>query len=308
MLAQADQMLHDFVFLIGPLYGVKKCTMNAHLLQHLAYYVRKCGLLWCYSCFAFEGFNKFIKALVHGTHHAAEQIACALGLTLGLRKFVRNVLESPIVNKSVKKVLRKFSGVKIEDRGVKTNVSCGYFLGRQKKIATLSEDIQTFSKIILLNRGLCSEDSSLSFFGRFVNTEGNLFYSRLHAQTKKINSTVIEYFQPDGQINFGVICAFIKVDETNAQFFYIIHKLIEVHQTVLYQGHNLDVDMYSPEVKRVLMTYERKNVVTHHKMFQHELGNMDIIELEQIHRKCISLDFLEEFWVISSFPNNIEPH
>ena len=70
MLTEADQLLHDFILLIEPLCGYKKYTMNAHLLQHLAFYVQKRGVLWCYKLFFFEGVNAFIKALVHGTHHA----------------------------------------------------------------------------------------------------------------------------------------------------------------------------------------------------------------------------------------------
>ncbi|CAH3181485.1 unnamed protein product, partial [Porites evermanni] len=38
-LRHADSMLQDSVLLMGILYGPTQCTMNIHLLQHLAYYV-----------------------------------------------------------------------------------------------------------------------------------------------------------------------------------------------------------------------------------------------------------------------------
>ena len=47
-LRHADSMLQDFVLLMGILYGPTQCTMNSHLLQHLAYYVceeDRCGLI-----------------------------------------------------------------------------------------------------------------------------------------------------------------------------------------------------------------------------------------------------------------------
>ena len=71
-LEQADGMLQDFVLLMAILYAPTQCTMNVHLLQHLAYYVLRRGPLWAYSCFAFESMNAFIKPLVHRTHHAME--------------------------------------------------------------------------------------------------------------------------------------------------------------------------------------------------------------------------------------------
>ena len=81
-LRHADSMLQDFVLLMGILYGPTQCTMNIHLLQHLAYYVSRRGPLWAYSCFAFESMNAFIKPLVHGTHHPMEQIGCGLDYVL----------------------------------------------------------------------------------------------------------------------------------------------------------------------------------------------------------------------------------
>ena len=36
-LTLADSMFQDFVILMGILYGATLCTMNIHLLQHLAY-------------------------------------------------------------------------------------------------------------------------------------------------------------------------------------------------------------------------------------------------------------------------------
>ena len=88
-LQEADAMLQDFVLLMATLFDTTKCTTNIHILQHLASYATRRGPLWAYSCFAFENMNAFMKPLVHGTHHAKEQIGCALGLFHGLMDFVR---------------------------------------------------------------------------------------------------------------------------------------------------------------------------------------------------------------------------
>ena len=62
----AEQMLHDFCILLPELYGESSCTANAHLLSHLAKYVRLWGLLWTHSAFGFENKNGQLKHLFHG--------------------------------------------------------------------------------------------------------------------------------------------------------------------------------------------------------------------------------------------------
>lgn len=111
-LRQAETMLQDFVLLMGILYGPTKCTMNVHLLQHFAYYVSRRGPLWAYSCFAFESMNAFIKPLVHGTHHAMEQIGCAIGLCFGLSNFTKSILQKSdtCIPKDSKLLLRSLTG------------------------------------------------------------------------------------------------------------------------------------------------------------------------------------------------------
>ena len=44
-LQEADAMLQDFVLLMAILFDTTKCTMNIHILQHLASYVARRGAL-----------------------------------------------------------------------------------------------------------------------------------------------------------------------------------------------------------------------------------------------------------------------
>lgn len=103
-LQEADAMLQDFVLLMAALYGTTKCTMNIHILQHLASYVARRGPLWAYSCFTFEHMNAFMKPLVHGTHHPKEQIGCALALCYGLVEFIKQRLADKTLPKEAKTV------------------------------------------------------------------------------------------------------------------------------------------------------------------------------------------------------------
>ena len=56
-----------------PTTGVKSCTMNIHLLSHLADCVYNWGPLWSYSCF-FETMNYHLKKHFHGTKYMSKQV------------------------------------------------------------------------------------------------------------------------------------------------------------------------------------------------------------------------------------------
>ena len=62
----AKQILINFCVLLPELYGESSYTANAHLLLHLAKYVRLWGPLWTHSSFGFENINGQLKHLFHG--------------------------------------------------------------------------------------------------------------------------------------------------------------------------------------------------------------------------------------------------
>lgn len=70
----AEQMLNDFCILLPDLYGESSCTANAHLLTHLAKYVRLWGPLWTHSTFGFESKNGQLKYLFHGKCNITHQL------------------------------------------------------------------------------------------------------------------------------------------------------------------------------------------------------------------------------------------
>ena len=133
--------------------------------------------------FSFEGFSAFIKALIHGTHHAATQIACALGFTLGIKKYVGNILSSPVVSIPIKNILKKLSSIKEYSKGVKTRVFMEITLEKQSKSNCLDEGKETFIKLSFLSDGTFS-DPNISYFGRFVSDSGQMYY--FHINTDKV--------------------------------------------------------------------------------------------------------------------------
>ena len=133
-LSSADSMLQDFILLMGILYAPTKCTMNVHLLQHLAYYFSRRGPIWAYSCFAFEGKNAFIKPLVHGMHHEVEQIGCTIGHCFGLSNLTNDVLANANVPKDSKRLIRSLTGYSRSNYRTSSRIEGGYLCEKHSNV------------------------------------------------------------------------------------------------------------------------------------------------------------------------------
>ena len=305
-LVTANQMLKDFVILAENLCGVKRCPMNVHQLTHLSFYVLKRGPLWAYSCFAFEGFNAVIKSLVHGTHHAAEQIGCALGLSLGLARLVEKIFcDFIFLPPKVKKLLCKFSGTKLKKSNTKTSIDHGAFLGKPKLPTSVDENIFEVIRNITTQKGwaMCPTANSTSFYSRFVSDKGHLFYYLIHKESKKFNSTVIEY-QTNNKTAFGVIHSFIELNTSNKGLC-VIYQLNQIEQDFNYIDR-IDDETLDNETQEIVNKYKGKSIIQHQYFVNNAMGSLDVIPTKDIIHKCILID--ENLWVLSKFPNCIEPH
>ncbi|XP_071855315.1 uncharacterized protein [Apostichopus japonicus] len=76
-------ILVKFVLQMKELYGAHNMSYNVHLLLHLADTVRNCAPLWSNSCFPFEGYNRKIKSLFHGTRYIQAHDCSKLYITAG---------------------------------------------------------------------------------------------------------------------------------------------------------------------------------------------------------------------------------
>ena len=140
-LTLADEMLKDFCLLYPIFYGAYSCSMNFHLVRHLVYYVFRRGPLWAYSCFAFESLNAYIKGLVHGTHHAIDQITCALGLYYGLPGYAKKLSEMRNVPKKAKTLLLSLLSIKKDKKSKIVKIDAGFLSSRVSGDGTISQDV-----------------------------------------------------------------------------------------------------------------------------------------------------------------------
>lgn len=90
----AEQMLVDFCILLPELYGESSCTANAHLMIHLAKYVRLWGPLWTHSAFGFESKNGQLKHLFHGKTDIVHQILFNIDVSYTLQQVHSQLVET----------------------------------------------------------------------------------------------------------------------------------------------------------------------------------------------------------------------
>ena len=75
MIWQNKIMLKDFYTLLPELYGNQSCTINAHLLIHILYFVHQWGPCWTYSALSFESNNGALKRMIYFTRRVAEELS-----------------------------------------------------------------------------------------------------------------------------------------------------------------------------------------------------------------------------------------
>lgn len=109
-LRNADQMLPDFVLLMGVLYGPTNCTRIVHL-QHISHITcPEEDRLGHTAVLPLKVWMHSFKPLVHKTYHAMEQSGSVVGLCFGLSTFTKQILLKTDVPKEKKRLLRGLTG------------------------------------------------------------------------------------------------------------------------------------------------------------------------------------------------------
>lgn len=212
-LQEADAMLQDFVLLMATLYGITKCTINIHILQHLASYVARRGPLWAYSCFTFEHMNAFMKPLVHGTHHPKEQIG---PFVMGWWSSLSNDLRTRHCLKR-QRLLKRLNDYPREKSRASVKIAEGYFSQKNTAKAPDVDNILTLARVYFIVNN-CQEDydnRNVEIFYIFENKYGQRFSSIMYERARKTDCSVIEYTDESGHICFGKIQCFLRINSTN---------------------------------------------------------------------------------------------
>ncbi|KAJ8022423.1 hypothetical protein HOLleu_37316 [Holothuria leucospilota] len=109
-ISMCEIVLTKFVIGMEELYGIEHMTYNVHLMLHLSKTVQLWGPLWSNSCFPFEGYNRKIKSLFHGTRYVQAQIAQNFTVMRLLRIKVERlpVDTSPVILQCIQDLLRGY--------------------------------------------------------------------------------------------------------------------------------------------------------------------------------------------------------
>ena len=159
----ANEMLNDFYNLLPDLYGITSCTMNAHALSHLAYFVRHWGPLWTHSAFSFENMNGALTNMIHSTRKVAKQLSFTIDAKIKLQ-FISNFLQtkenSEVLNYLDHSAYHHSNITKLNDNTyiigvIKNEYICDIeYNGIQKFIqhhCLLSREVKVFDKILFKN-------------------------------------------------------------------------------------------------------------------------------------------------------------
>ena len=153
---------------------------------------------------------------------------------------------------------------------------------------------------------MCATANSTSFYSRFVSDKGHLFYSLIHKESKKFNSTVIEYQTNNNKTAFGVIHSFIKLNTSNKGLC-MIYQLNQIEKDFNYIDR-IDDEILDNKTQEIVNKYKGKKIVQHQYFVNNAVGSLDVMQAKDIIHKCILIDVLKNLWILSKFPYCIEPH
>ena len=211
----ADEMLHDFCVLLPELYGETRCTHNAHLLTHLAKYVRLWGPLWAHSAFGFESMNSQLKNLFH----SRSQIFHQLMFNIDVRQTLQLVLPRLTVAESEQTLhfLQTFSCHNM------VQIDAHTYILRQSKLVVATPDL----------RDLLNTEGRIEVFSRLY-MQGHLYTSKSYFRglQGKRSSTVCVFKTGSNMRRYGEIEIFVNISPPQA----IIRVFKPERQSILWQA------------------------------------------------------------------------
>ena len=274
--------------------------MNYHLCRHLVHYASHRGPLWAYSCFAYENLNGYIKRLVHGTHHAIDQITCALGLYYGLHDYATNISDSQDVPKSASSILSKLlTNKNTAKKGKSVKVPGGCFPKHLFKTSSVSKEAQSCLESYL-GEGFVSDNAC--FYTCFESDNGFQVTSMAHKRCVRTESSVVSYTTEQGNAS-GQVDVFVLY---NKQGYAIIRMHKDVEDKILQGVHREGYE--DQRISKLVNKYHISNLVPNYQLVEPTLGNFVVIPVASIENICVLMDILDDFWVISHFPNAVEPN
>ena len=283
----AELMLCDFVALLPELYGERSCTMNAHLLTHLAKYVRLWGPLWTHSAFGFENKNGHLKYLFHSRSDFVDQLVFNMDVQQTLQ-LIQPILQEQESDETLK--LLQYFGGDAPRRNMKQVGDSTYAVGKieQKELTRIEKQVlRTFS------------GSSVQSCTRIFH-QGTLYHSRRYAKGLGKRDSTICSFMEGGLQKFGQIEFFPLIPEPMA----LVREMKSSPSTLLTRAGN--------PCRQVLDEYQRVDYLD--SIFKEVRATSDVSDLKAIPVAAISGKAIQihlynsDYNYVLKQPNHYERH
>jgi len=193
----AEKMLLDFCSFLPELYDDMICTHNAHLLVHLAKYVRLFGPLWTHSTFGSENKHGRLKTLFHGKHQIHQQLLFNVNVRISLQLLYPDL--SVNEDDNTVRFINRLNGA--SPRSNMTSIGNHmYMVGPHKAVVFTDKLAQAFH---------CPVDSVHDTFPKLYKN-GIINSSRSRTKSNSLrNDAVCIFKNNDGDKEFGIIELFV---------------------------------------------------------------------------------------------------
>ncbi|KAE8744268.1 hypothetical protein FOCC_FOCC009083 [Frankliniella occidentalis] len=192
---KAERLLKEFVRDFEGLYHLKYCSINIHLLLHLADCVRHLGPLWVFTCFPLENLNGLIVGNIHGKTSVDSQVCNTFWQVVCQHQFLSTVREGEMKDF----ILKRKRSVKINEQIARGCYSVGdykRFNGERREIVQLLQA----SNLNIRNTVIY-----------FRLLKGSMIYAcERYERDLASNSSYVAYDR-DGQKRFGCVEMFLHV-------------------------------------------------------------------------------------------------
>ena len=285
----AEQMLKDFYMLLPELYGNQSCTINAHLLIHISYFVRLWGPCWTHSAFSFESHNGALKRMIHFTRRVAEQLSFSLDVSILLQN-----LYCEIEKRECDSVISYLQSSRHSLRSMK-KVSQGYAIGTIKSDCLSDSELHKARKLsTTITRGVTT------FERLYINDK--IFHTIHYRNSEGKRSCYCSYINTNGVEAYGEIQKFVECLSLGTLAF--IRPFCGTDSSILKTSGN--------PWRHVLQQYSELSVISHFILEAHPLDTSDpvlAISVQNLISNCclVQPSSVPHCYVIK-LPLNFEHH
>lgn len=279
----AEQMLYDFLIMLPDLYPERCCTVNSHLLSHLAKYARAWGPLWTHSSFGYENKNGHIKQFIHNRSEVVSQLLFNIDVHITLQQLYPVLTTTE--NSETLDFLSGVSGTDIHVRRNMMKVDDHVYAVGKLSLTVLTEDQAC---ALGVERGAVAQT-----FLRLYK-DGALYHSQAYSRSEGKRDSTVCHYQGDEGICFGRIHIFIAHPQLCA-----LVQTLKVTSSPMQQA--------GPPCRETLSIHRDVDILHQYIQPVSACDELRTVPLKSLTRKAVLL-YGRECNYVAAQPNTYEKH